>query len=57
MNKNLTHFVQQLEIIDTELKIFKETVFMKDGKGQQVKGSEAQVVFSLGPSLRRSLGR
>jgi len=57
MNKNLTHFVQQLEIIDTELKITKETVFMKDGKGQQVKGSEAQVVFSLGPSLRRSLGR
>lgn len=46
MNKNLTHFVQQLEIIDTELKIIKETVFMKDGKGQQVKGSEAQVVFS-----------
>lgn len=32
MNKNLTHSVQQLEIIDTELKNIKEIVFMKDGK-------------------------
>lgn len=32
MNKNLTHAVQQLEIIDTELKNIEESVFMKDGK-------------------------